>query len=442
MATPLRRTPHERAPVPALGHEAIPKERYTTRAYAELEWRHMWTKVWLLAGRESDAPAPGDYFSFEIGPESVLIVRQQDGSLAARYNVCTHRGNRLREPGRGHAERFACLFHGWQFGIDGTLLAPLDPESFPQGCKNLDLRPVRCESWAGFVFVNLDPSAEPLREYLGVIPRHLDPYKFDEWQITFDATIEIDCNWKTSVDAFNEAYHLSATHTWTLEFSDDVNTQYDCYEKHTRMIFPEVQASPRHPGAGTVTPGVRDLFLKRVGVDVESFRGGPAEARAAFAEAIRKMAPALGCDFSELSESQMCDDFHYTVFPNATFNIHSLFTWVFTHRPHPDDPNKMFFDFIALLRAPAQQIPRPEKQRLDAAAGDRLAGRCEGGDLMDEDLYNLPRIQAGMRSAAFTGLHLGDQEIRIRHFHKTLEGYVASAEGARSGAKPSEDRTR
>ncbi|HEX5067123.1 MAG TPA: aromatic ring-hydroxylating dioxygenase subunit alpha [Myxococcota bacterium] len=422
MASPLR-TPHERAPVPHLGTAPIPKERYTTREYAALEWERMWTRVWLLAGRESDAPEPGDYFTFEIGTESVLIVRQRDGSLAARYNVCTHRGNRLREPGRGHAGRFACLFHGWQFDIDGKLVAPLDPQSFPQGCEGLDLRPVRCETWAGFVFLNLDPKAEPLREYLGVIPSHLDPYHFEDWQVAFDATIEIECNWKTSVDAFNEAYHLSATHTWTLEFSDDVLTQYDCYDRHTRMIFPEVQASQRHAGAGTVTPGIRDLFLKRVGVDVASFRGGAAEARTAFADAIRKLGPALGCDFSELSESQMCDDFHYTVFPNLTFNTHSLFTWVFTHRPHPDDPNKMFFDFVSLVRAPAE-LPRPEKLQLNAARGDRFAGRCEGGELMDEDLYNLPRIQAGMRSAAFRALHLGDQEIRIRHFHKTLEGYV------------------
>jgi phenylpropionate dioxygenase-like ring-hydroxylating dioxygenase large terminal subunit len=423
MTTPLR-TPHERAPVPDLGSEAIPKERYTSREYAALEWERMWTRVWLCAGRESDAPRPGDYFSFEIGSESVLVVRQRDGSLAARYNVCTHRGNRLREPGRGHAEAFACLFHGWRFDIDGRLEAPLDPESFPQGCAGLDLRPVRCETWGGFVFVNLDPRAGSLREYLGVIPQHLDPYHFEDWQVAFDATIEIDCNWKTSVDAFNEAYHLSATHTWTLEFSDDVNTQYDCYERHTRMIFPEVQASPRHPGAGTVTPGMRDLFLRRVGVDVEAFRGGPAEARAAFAEAIRKLGLALGCDFSELSESQLCDDFHYTVFPNLTFNTHSLFTWVFTHRPHPDDPNKMFFDFLSLVRSPSQAIPRPEKLLLRAADDERLAGRCEGGELMDEDLYNLPRIQAGMRSAAFRGLHLGTQEVRIRHFHKVLEGYV------------------
>ena len=335
-----------------------------------------------------------------------------------------HRGNRLREPGRGHAENFSCLFHGWKYGIDGTLLEPLDPHSFPQGCEGLDLRPVHCDSWGGFVFVNFDPSPEPLRDYLGVIPEHLDPYHLDEWKVTFDATIEIECNWKTSVDAFNEAYHLAATHAWTLEFSDDVRTHYDCYEKHTRMIFPEVQASQRHPGAGTVTPGIRDFFLARVGIDAASFEGGPAEARTAFAQAIHRMAPTLGCEMSELNESQLCDDFHYTVFPNLTFNIHSLFTWVFTHRPHPEDPNRMFFDFISLLRAPAQDIPRPEKQFFRTADRDTLDGRCEGGNLLDEDLYNLPRIQAGMRSRAFDGLHLGDQEIRIRHFHRTLEEYL------------------
>ncbi len=423
MAGPLQ-TPMERAPDPQLGSAPIPKERYTSPAYAALEWERMWTKLWLMAGRASDIPEPGDYFTFEIGIESILVIRQRDGSIGARYNVCLHRGNRLREPGRGHAELFSCLFHGWEYDIDGRLLRALDPESFPQGCEGLDLRPVRCDSWAGFVFVTLDPDAAPLRDYLGVIPEHLDPYHFEEWKIAYDATIEIECNWKTSVDAFNEAYHLSATHTWTLEFSDDVNTLYDCYDRHTRMIFPEVQASPRHPGAGTVTRGVRDMFLKRVGVEVDAFQGGPAEARSAYAEAIRKMAPVLGCDFSEMNDSQMCDDFHYTIFPNVTFNTHSLFTWVFTHRPHPTDPNLMYFDFISLLRAPKQDVPRPEKEHYRTDDGDRLDGKCEGGSLMDEDLYNLPRIQAGMRSRAFESLHLGDQEIRIRHFHKTLEGYV------------------
>ncbi len=419
-------TPMERAPDPGLGHGPVPKERYTSPDFARLEWERMWTKVWLLAGRESDIPEPGDYFTFEIGPESVLVVRQPDGSIGARYNVCKHRGNRLREPGRGHVLEFQCLFHGWRYALDGSLVEAFDPECFPQGlpAEKLGLTPVRCDTWAGFVFVSLDPAAERLRDYLGVVPEHLAPYGFERWKIAFDCTIEIECNWKTCVDAFNEAYHIAATHTWTMAFSDDVNTLYDCYDRHTRMIFPELQASPRHPGAGTVTREMKEYFLKRVGVDVDSFEGEPAEARAAFAEAVRKLGPGLGADFSRLNESQMCDDFHYTIFPNVTFNTHSLFLWVFTHRPHPQDPNRMFFDFISLMNAPAQDVPRPEKQFFSTLDGDTLDGKCEGGNLLDEDLYNLPRVQRGMNSAAFENLHLGSQEVRILHHQNTLMEYL------------------
>ncbi|HVH08109.1 MAG TPA: aromatic ring-hydroxylating dioxygenase subunit alpha, partial [Myxococcota bacterium] len=303
-------TPLERAPVPDLGHAPIPKERYTSREFAAREWERMWTRVWLLAGRASDLPEPGDYLVYEIGGESILVVRQPDGAIAAFYNVCMHRGNRLRAPGRGHAARFACSFHGWEYETTGALRCALDPQSFPQGvpAERFSLRPVRCETWAGFVFVNLDPAAAPLLDYLGVVPEHLAPYHFDEWAILHDVTLEVPCNWKTSVDAFNEAYHISATHPWTLEFSDDVNTAYDCYERHTRMIFPEAQPSPRHPGRGTITPKVREYFLERFGIDPDGIRT-VAGARAAIADAVRKQGPALGCDFSELNEAQMCDDF-------------------------------------------------------------------------------------------------------------------------------------
>ena len=124
-------------------------------------------------------------------------------------------------------------------------------------------------------------------------------------------------------------------------------------------------------------------------------------------------------------ESQLNDDFHYTIFPNVTLNIHAQFTWVFTHRPHPDDPHRMYFDFINLVRMPAHAVPRPQKEIYRVADGASLA-HIPGGNVLDEDMYNLPRIQAGMRSAAFEGLHLSTQEIRIRHFHRTLMQYIGS----------------
>lgn len=321
---------------------------------------------------------------------------------------------------------FTCLFHGWQYGLDGRLLQATDPHCFPQGLPHdrLGLRPVRCETWGGLVWVNLDPDAGSLLDYLGVIPEHLDPYHFDEWTIANDVTLEVPCNWKTSVDAFNEAYHIMATHTWTLEFTNDVNTTYDCYDHHTRMIFPEAQPSPRHPGHGTITPKLKEYFLDRFGIDPGSVKS-VAEARTAIAAAIRAQGPVLGCDFSEMNESQLNDDFHYTIFPNVTLNIHAQFTWVFTHRPHPDDPHRMYFDFINLVRMPAHAVPRPQKEIYRVADGASLA-HIPGGNVLDEDMYNLPRIQAGMRSAAFEGLHLSTQEIRIRHFHRTLMQYIGS----------------
>lgn len=416
----------ERQPAPDLPYEPIPKERYTSKEFAQREWDSMWTKVWLMAGRESDIPNPGDYFTWDIGLESLLIVRQHDGSIAARYNVCMHRGNRLCESGRGHVERFFCGFHGWQYNIDGSLKKALDEESFEQGvpCEKLKLAEARCDTWAGFIFVSLNKDVEPLADYLGIIPEHLDPYQFENWKLDFDCTIEIDCNWKTSVDAFNEAYHVAATHTWTLEFSDDVNTTCDCYDKHTRMIFPELQASPRHSGADTVTKGMKEMFLQRVGVDTDNFDGDTADARNAFAEAIRGMAPMLGANFDELNDAQMCDDFHYTVFPNVTFNTHSMFVWVFMHRPHPSDPNKMYFDFFNLSNTPAIDVARPEKKNYSTANNDTLAEAFTGAEVLDEDLYNLPRIQQGMNSSAFNALHLSTQEVRILHHHATLMEYL------------------
>ena len=421
------RTPLERAPVPELGTEPIPKERYLSRDYAEEEHRRLWSRVWHLAGFERDILESGDYLTYEIGRESILVVRQASGGVAAFHNVCQHRGTRLVEPGRGSARSFTCQFHAWRYGIDGALERALDPETFSQGCpaESLGLTPVLADCWGGFVWVNLDPAADPLRRYLDVIPEHLDPYHFEEMSILNEYTIEIECNWKTSMDAFHEAYHILGTHPDTLDVNDDVNVQIDCYRRHSRMLLKLGVASPRHAEYGKVTKRIREHFLATAGIDPESFEGEASEVRPAIARAVREIqGPALGADFSELDDAQLVDDFHYSVFPNLTFNIFGRSAWLFRHRPHPTDPDRMYFDFFNLLRAPKARIARPEREFHVATDELLLEPVGGGGELLAQDTYNLPRIQRGMHSAGFRGLHLGNQEIRIRHFHATLHEYI------------------
>jgi hypothetical protein len=121
----------------------------------------------------------------------------------------------------------------------------------------------------------------------------------------------------------------------------------------------------------------------------------------------------------------MIDNFTYTLFPNVTVSTHSLFTWVFRHRPHPDDPNKMYFDFWSLVRQPKEAVPRPEHLALQHSdVGQDNDPRPEFGGVLRQDLSNLVSMQQGMRSEAFAGLYLSSQEIRIRHFHDTLMRYL------------------
>jgi phenylpropionate dioxygenase-like ring-hydroxylating dioxygenase large terminal subunit len=422
-------TPMERSPVPELGTAPIPKERYVSPQYKALEDQRLWPKVWLLAGFESDLAEPGSYFTYEVGRDSVLVVRQADGGIAAFHNVCTHRGNRLVEPGRGRAGSFTCLFHAWRFGVDGSLERAVDAETFSQGCPSdeLGLRPVHCDQWAGFVFINLDPDADTLESYLENIPEHLDPYHFEEMKILNEYTIEVPCNWKTSMDAFHESYHIMGTHPDTLDVNDDVNCAYDCFGRHSRMILQLAVASPRHPEHGNVNETIREHFLASAGIDPATFTGGALDVRPAIAKAVREIqGPAMGADFSELNDAQLVDDFHYSIFPNITFNIFGRSAWLFRHRPHPTDPDRMFFDFYNLVRLPNADIPRPEPEFHVASDDLLLQPVGGGGELLAQDTYNLPRIQNGMHSAGFTGLHLGNQEIRIRHFHHNMDQYLES----------------
>jgi len=414
-----RQTPTTKAPEPTLGTDLIPKERYISEEFMQLEWERMWTKVWNVAGRESDIPNVGDYFTTELGPESFLIVREAADKVRAFYNVCPHRGNQIRNAGMGHAESFQCAYHFFEFNLDGSKKFVPDEDTFTQGVpQETALTELPCDTWGGWVWFNMNPEAEPLMEFLGEIPEHLDPYHFDQQYLVSDQTILWDCNWKTSVDAFNEVYHVQGIHPQILESIDDIHVQIDLYERHNRYLVPFGLLSPRYPNQEDLTRALREM-LRAAGVDPETFEGGPADVRPAIQASVKKHGAEHGIDLSDLNDDQLSDDYHYYIFPNITLNTHHTGVMVFRQRPHPTDPNKMYFDLQNYTRIPdgAEPPPRP-------AHTTHKHGEISIGLVLDQDSYNLPRVQKGMNSRAYKGLLINYRERRIRHMHKTIDDYV------------------
>ncbi|MGA0026808.1 MAG: aromatic ring-hydroxylating oxygenase subunit alpha [Steroidobacteraceae bacterium] len=417
-------TPSAKAPDPDLGHDLIPKERYTSTEFMQLEWERMWSKVWLLGGMEADIPEPGDYISTEIGRESILIVRQRDGGVRAFYNVCHHRGNRLRPIGVSSADTFKCQYHHWEYDLDGSFLRIPDLDTFPQGappCRGLTELP--CDTWGSFVWFSLDPGAGPLREFLDPMPQHLDPYNFDKMALTRDITVEWDCNWKASVDAFNESYHVQGIHPQLLYYLHDLDIQIDCYERHNRYLIPFGTVSPR-VRKPPIIPDPIKVIMKAAGIDPADYDEPLANIRRDVQKHKRKHGASQGRDYSRLNDDQLTDDYHYLIFPNITLNVHADDLMLFRQRPHPSDPNKMFYDIWTFELVPdGEERPRrPRHQHF--RHGDKSIGL-----VLDQDAQNLPSVQAGMNSAAFKGLWIGKQELRIRHFHKVLDDYIQGPTG-------------
>src|SRR3954466_8374552 len=141
----------------------VPKDRYISPAFLELEMERLWSRVWQIACREEEVAEPADFVEYTIGDQSVLVVRTTDGELAAHHNACLHRGTRLAQgAGTFPDADIRCRYHAWRYGLDGRLLQIVDDHEFDAVPDDLCLARVRVDTWGGFVFVNLDPAAEPL----------------------------------------------------------------------------------------------------------------------------------------------------------------------------------------------------------------------------------------------------------------------------------------
>ncbi len=283
---------------------------------------------------------------------------------------------------------------------------------------------MRVEAWAGLVFVNMDTACAPLAEFLGPIPAQLAPYRFEAMRLTQDQTVSIDANWKTVIDNFSEQYHVDFIHPQHASFVDCANAENELWPfGHRRVLVEGGVVNPRYPIPHEVPPVLRAV-IEPIGLDPAAFSGRVTEIRRAIQLRKRQVGAERGVDYSGFSDQQLSDVYQYDIFPNIIMTVQSDELWVMRPRPHPTDPAKCLFDKWTLRAgehpsAPPAGAGRPEREVLTRE--DVLAGRTSMNITIDQDLFYLPFMQAGMASRGFSHAWLNQDESRVQHFHDWLD---------------------
>jgi phenylpropionate dioxygenase-like ring-hydroxylating dioxygenase large terminal subunit len=422
----------------ALRGDKMSGDRYASREFMAREWRHLWPRVWHIAGWASELEGPGDWLAHEIGRQSILVVRQPDGGLKAFHNICTHRGNRLVHGDLGAMSGFTCSYHGWRFGLDGTLGQVRDAGDFPGGdpCGKRNLKEVRCEQWGGFVWINMDPKAPPVLDFLDPLPDLLAGYRMEEMVRVLHLTVEVECNWKIIQDNFNESYHLPTLHPELATFIDDglEVTGFELYPSgHNRMRMYGGRPSIRDPNL--IDPlAPLDSILDAWALDPEDFRGRAGETRAALQKQKRLLGRERGyTHYDSLSDDQLTDYQHCTLFPNVSLTMSSDGFQLLRPEPHPTDPEKCIFDhWFMVPKTPADlpaETPLGLVPRVPAEHERFRFGERSAGSVADQDLSIAVGQQLGVQSLGYDDAWLARQEHRVRRFHETLNDFIAESEG-------------
>lgn len=422
-----------RKPIPDIGHARIDGERFHSPTFMAREWEMIWTKTWNIGCHESELPDPGSFRVHTLGKESLLFARGEDGEVRGFYNVCQHRGNVLCQTSAGDVTRFKCPFHGWEWNTDGSLRRVMHPQLFPQfadglAAHGLDLPPIRVARWGGWIWFNLDLHAMPLVDFLGEAGRHLETYQLDKFSLIDHKTFEWPGNWKHAHDAFNESYHFEALHPEFLHFAEGFDVPIELLGIHSRMLNFNQTVSELLADQETMTP----LRARMLGLP-EGYVGSAKDVHLAIVAHKRAIQNDTHLPYRDMNDEQLVHQYHYTFFPGTTFTSTAEASIVFRYRPHASDPALCYFDLLITRHDPPGTSPPNVEHQTYAhnELGDyaeAFAGTFDPvlANVLMQDGSNMATMQQGTASAGFRGMILSEQEVRLRHFHQTIDRFLIS----------------
>ena len=431
-----------------------PVDAFLSPEYAAAEGDLLWAKVWQHAGRAEEIPNPGDFITYDIGNDSIIIVRTSPDTIKAWHNVCPHRGRQLINTPEtenricGHRKNFVCGFHGWTFDLDGTNTYVLEPGDWKRALtpERTALSPVQVDTWGGWIFINMDPDCVPLRDYLEPAKPILDPFEFEAMRFKWRQWVVYPSNWKTALEAFMEPYHVQGTHPQFLEYGE-----YYAYSKayglHGVSGFDERDAEKKKiGGSSSVTragkgadPRASTYQLARENYETVNFSSStetlvnaakrlvdelpegtpPGAVIAHWMASAKADDKARGVIWPELTAEQLSlAGLAWSIFPNMAILQGRTFALCYRARPYGDDPNQCIFESYALERYPEGQEPKTEWVNAEPTAE-------KWGSVLAQDFSNMKWVQKGMKSRGFRGpLPNPHQERKVTNFHRNLARYM------------------
>ncbi len=435
--------------------------RYTDSEFAQLEQQKLWTKAWQMAARLDEIPEQGDYTVYEIGHQSVMIVRVDADTIKAYHNFCPHRGTALAEAdcsGTFENNRIICPFHGWRWDLAGNNQYILEQQQFRNGqliASDVALREVKLEIFAGFVFINFDANPQPFAEFIAPVGQLIEDLAVGDMHHYWWKSVVAPCNWKVAVEAFLEGYHVPATHP-QLEvagaefiFGDDVSGPPPEYSHvdHQYEIFPnghgrflggkktpmaghtKVQGDPVDIMANRLNLLVEgmDAMVLKEDVDlVRALKGKPIpEGSSLGAEYVKSLYGTAAAQNRPMPKllPEVLNQWggEIFVFPNLMILPQAGNAMIYRVRPNGADPDSCIFEIFSTKTYPAaQKIARAEVQPMtDAHDPEQFL------QIPRQDFANLPRMQKGLHTQGCKQIWLAEYyEKLILNMHQEMDRYL------------------
>ena len=342
----------------------IPARLYNDPVYLELERERVFAHTWQLVGRTEQVREHGQFFTADVGNDAIVVLR--DGErLRGYHNVCLHRAGPVAS-GCGRRNTLQCRYHGWTYGLDGTLLRAPEMQGVERfSPEDMHLVPVQVAAWGPLVFANVDGKAPPLLEVLEDVPARVAPFRCESMQYVTRKEWEIACNWKVYVDNYLEGYHLPMVHPGLHRELD-----YDAYRVEPHRYY-SVQHAPLRASRGA------------------------GEARA-----------------YDPTTAEIAEAVYVWLFPNVMLNVYLGQMQTNVVIPLGHDRCRVVFEWYAA------NPPAP-----DDAEWTKLLEFSD--EIQDEDIRICEVVQRNLRSRVYDrGRYSAARENGVHHFHSLLHEFL------------------